>query len=337
MINLKSTYLGLELPHPLVVGASPMVKDVGRIRQMEDAGAAAVVMHSLFEEQLTTEQLATSEAIDATAGQHAEALSYFPEPPEFSVGPHEYLELIARLKAALDIPVVASLNGTTLGGWLEHARLMAEAGADAIELNLYMLATDPTETGPSIEDRAVLMVREVKKHVAVPVAVKLQPFWTSLPNLAARLCSEAGADALVLFNRFYQPDIDPEELQVTRLHLSDRSELLLRLHWLAILSGNVSASLAVTGGVHSALDVVKAVMCGADAVQLVSAIYRHGPQHLWRLRTELAQWLIEHEYESLEQMRGSMNLRRAPDPSAYLRANYMQVLQSRGSRGPIQW
>lgn len=304
-----------------------MVRDLDTARRLEDAGAAALVMDSLFEEQLMAEQVATAGAIEGTSGSFAEALSYFPSPPGFRVGPEEYLEQIGRLKEALAIPVFGSLNGTTAGGWLEYAKLMADAGADGLELNVYELASDPGVDAGEIEERTLAMIRQVRRAVKAPIALKLSPFYTSLPHFARRAAG-AGADGLVLFNRFYQPDIDVEELEVIRLSLSDSSELLLRLHWTAILSGRVDASLAVTGGVHDALDVIKAVMTGAHAVQMVSAIYQNGPEHLRALRGEIAEWLEEHEYDSLRQMQGSMSLLKTPDPDAYERANYIKVLRS---------
>jgi dihydroorotate dehydrogenase (fumarate) len=327
-MDLSTTYMGFRLPHPFMPGASPLVDDLDTVRRLEDAGAAAIVMHSLFEEQIAREQISTFLHTETHGESFAEALSYFPAPDRFALGPEEYLEHLARIKSAVRVPVIASLNGSTLGGWLDYARHMQQAGADALEINLYMLATDPEATAEEIEERGVNIVRELKRALYIPVAVKLSPFYTSFAHVATRL-DAAGADALVLFNRFYQPDIDPEDLQVTRsLHLSDSSELPLRLRWLAVLSGRVSASLAVTGGVHTALDAVKAVMTGAHAVQMVSALLRRGPGYLRAVRAEMEAWMEAHEYESLAQMRGSMNLLVCPDPHAYERANYMLMLQS---------
>jgi len=329
-MDLSTTYLGLRLPHPLMPGASPLCQDLGRARALEDAGAAALVLNSLFEEQLVLEQMASLAFLDAHEDAYAEALTYFPGVEHFKLGPDEYLEHLERLKSAVAIPVIASLNGTSLGGWLNFAKLMHQAGADAIELNVYHLVTDAERSGEGIERRVVEMLRSVKEQLPIPVAVKLSPFYTSLAHFARQL-DLAGANGLVLFNRFYQPDLDVEQLEVERrLQLSDPSELLLRLRWLAILHGHVDCSLAVTGGVHGALDVVKSVMAGAHAVQIVSALLREGPDKLARLRKELAEWLEQHEYESLSQMQGSMSLVRCPDPQAYERANYMEILQSWG-------
>jgi dihydroorotate dehydrogenase (fumarate) len=327
-MDLSTKYLGLDLPHPLIPGAGPMADDLDTVRRLEDAGAAAIVLRSLFEEQIAAEEAATFAATEAHGYSHGEAGSYFPPPDAFALGPDEYLEHLQRIKRAVRVPVMASLNGVTPGGWLDYSRMLEEAGADALELNVYALATDPGDDARTVEDRTIEMVRQVRGGVHIPLAVKLSPFYTAFANFAHRL-DQAGPAGLVLFNRFWQPGIDVEELEVRReLHLSDSSELPLRLRWLAILSGDVRASLAVTGGVHTVLDVVQAVMAGAHAVQMVSALLRHGPQHLTVLRHELAQWLEEHEYGSLGAMRGSMSMRSCPDPEAYERANYMLMLQS---------
>jgi dihydroorotate dehydrogenase (fumarate) len=317
----------MTLPHPLVAGASPLSDDLDGVKRLEDAGAAAIVLRSLFEEQITREQLAEYINLDYPGESFAEAISYFPSPDAFALGPAQYLDHLRRAKEAVRIPIIASLNGATPGGWIEYARLMAQAGADALELNLYRIATDPDTTSADIERQAIETVRAVKQSVTIPVAVKLSPFYAAFANLAREL-DRAGADALVLFNRFYQPDIDPVELAATRaLHLSDSSELLLRLHWMAILSGKVRASLAVTGGVHTALDVVKATMSGAHVTQMVSALLIHGPMHFQRVLNDLSMWMHEHEWPSLAEMRGNMSLSKVPDPDAYERANYMLMLQ----------
>lgn len=330
-MDLTTTYLGLTLPHPLVAGASPLADDLDGVRRLEDCGASAIVLRSLFEEQIRREQVTEYFNLDSHDESSAEAGSYFPSPHAFALGPYQYLEHLRRVKEAVSVPVIASLNGSTPGGWIEYARLMAEAGADAVELNLYRISTDPETKSDWIEHQAIETVRNVKKAVTIPIAVKLSPFYTAFAHLAREI-DRAGADGLVLFNRFYQPDIDPAELVATRtLHLSDSSELLLRLHWLAILSGRVRASLAATGGVHTALDVVKATMAGAHVTQMVSALLKHGPAHLRTVLDGLVAWLHEHEWDSLSLMRGNMNLTRVPDPDAYERANYMLMLQ--GWRG----
>lgn len=327
-MDLSTRYMGFRLPHPFMVGASPLTTDLDRVRRLADAGASAIVMHSLFEEQIIREELATRSAIDEPAESFAEALSYFPASQQYLLGPDEYLDQLRKVKAAVSVPVIASLNGITSGGWLRYARLMAEAGADALELNIYFLPTDPARSSASLEDQTLDLVREVKKLVKIPLAVKLSPFFSSLPNFAARL-DEAGADGIVLFNRFYQPDIDIEALEVRRsLELSTSADLRLRLRFLAILSGRVRASLAATGGVHTAADAIRAIMAGAHGVQLVSALFVNGDHRLREIREELAAWAEQHEYESLDQMRGSMNLARCPDPGAFERANYVHILQS---------
>jgi dihydroorotate dehydrogenase (fumarate) len=326
-MDLSTTYLGLKLPHPIMPGASPMVDKIDLVKRMEDAGASAIVMHSLFEEQLMREELATYHHIDVHADSFAEAMTYLPRPDEFNLGPDQYLEQLVRIKQSVDVPVIASLNGFTSGGWIRYAKLMQDAGANALELNVYYLATKADETGEEVEQRTIDILKAVKQAVSIPVAIKLSPFFSSMANLARRL-DDAGADGLVLFNRFYQPDIDVESLEVEpTLRLSDSSELNLRLRWLAVISGHVRASLAVSGGVHNHLDAVKAVMTGAHAVQVVSGILQQGPDVIRRIREGLTQWLEEHEYDSLEQMRGSMNLLRCPDASMFERANYIRILQ----------
>lgn len=327
-MDLKTTYLGIELPNPIVVGASPMTDNVDTVKHLEEAGASMIVMPSLFEEQILQEQLQTHMAFDTPAESYAEALSYMPVPEDFRTGPDAYLERVAELKKAVSILVCGSLNGHSTGGWLRYAKLIEEAGADALELNVYDLPTDPAVPGATIEERTLAMVKEVCASIDIPVSVKLSPFYSSLANFSQQLV-QAGAKGLVIFNRFYQADIDVEELHaVPHAMLSDSSELLLRLRWIAILSAQVNATIAVTGGVHTTMDIVKAVMSGASVTQIVSAMLQLGPDYIKTLLTNLEQWLTEHEYESLAQMHGSMNLQKCPDPSAYERANYMQVLQS---------
>ncbi len=327
-MDLSTEYLGFQLPHPLVAGASPLADDLGMVRRLEDAGAAAIVMRSLFEEQLRAESLATTASTDAHAESFGEALSYFPSPDKFELGPDEYLDQIGKIKEAVGVPVFASLNGATQGGWLNYAQKLAQAGADALELNLYYVATDPGETGCSLEKRAIEMIGAVKQAVQIPVAVKMSPFYTSLANVASSF-AEAGADGLVMFNRFFEPDVDTEELEVvSHLPVSDSSKLPLRLRWLAITAGRVNVSLAASGGVHTPLDAIKAVMCGANAVQMVSAILENGPPHFETIRKGMGEWLEEHEYDSLSQAHGSMSYTKCPDPSAFQRANYMHMLQT---------
>ena len=325
-MDLKTTYLGLQLAHPLMAGASPMVDDMGMVKRLEDAGVSGIVMHSLFEEQITREEQGTLMDMELHANSNAEAVSYFPQPDDFRLGPERYLEQLRRIKEAVAVPVIASLNGTTAAGWLHSAQLMEQAGADALELNVYYIATDAKESAADVEKRTLDVVRTVKAQVKIPVAVKLSPFFSSLAHFAVEL-EAAGADGLVLFNRFFQPDINVEELLAEpSLQLSGPSDLLLRLRWLAVLHGRVKGSLAVTGGVHDGIGALKAVMAGADAVQMVSALLIHGPERLAQARAGLAEWLEEHEYESLAQARGSMSLLKSPNPQAFTRANYMRIL-----------
>ena len=330
-MDLSTTYLGLNLAHPLMVGASPLVDDLDTVKRLEDAGAAALVMHSLFEEQITREQEGTLLDMELHAESNAEALSYFPTPDAFRLGPEKYLEQLLRIKQTVAMPVIGSLNGITPAGWLHYGKLMEQAGADALELNVYYLATDPAESAAAVEKRTLDLVRSLKAEVKIPLAVKLSPFFSSLAHFAVEL-EGAGADGLVLFNRFFQPDIDPEALEAApSLQLSSSQDLLLRLRWLALLHGHLKGSLAVTGGVHTGQDALKAVMAGASAVQMVSALLLHGPARLSQARAELAEWLEEHEYESLQQALGSMSLQKCPNPQAFTRANYMRILN--GWRG----
>lgn len=327
-MNLTTNYMGFSLPHPLVPGASPFPGSLDMVRRLEDAGAPLIIMHSLFEEQIVREELAVNRAIEMTEDSFAEALSYFPASDEFQLGPDEYLEHLTKIKRSVAVPVIGSLNGTTPGGWLRYAKRMQEAGADGIELNLYEVAADPDVTAGELERRSLEIVRSVRESVSIPLAVKLSPFYSSLPNFARHL-DELGVHALVLFNRFYQPEIDVEHLEIaTTLHLSDSSELRLRLRWLGVLYGKIEAALAVTGGVHTPVDAVKSLMAGASAVQMTSALLKRGPEYLADMRRGLAQWLEDHEYESVRQMIGSMSLLRCGDPGAYERANYVKILQT---------
>jgi dihydroorotate dehydrogenase (fumarate) len=326
-MDLTTNYLGLRLAHPVMPGASPLADSIDTVKRLEDAGAAAIVMRSLFEEQITRDMTGLQK-LEALEDSNAEALSYFPKPDDYAFGSDEYLEQIRRIKAAVKVPVIASLNGVSNTGWVAHAAKMQQAGADALELNVYFVATDPKETSAQVEQRVVDILAGVKQAVSIPVAVKLSPFYSSVANLAHRL-DEGGAAGLVVFNRFYQPDIDVEALEaVASLHLSDPTELLLRIRWLAILYGQVKASLAVSGGVHTGLDAVKAVMAGASGVQVVSRLLEDGPQQLGTIIDGMKRWMEEHEYESIAQMRGSMSLQKSPDAGAFERGNYMRVLRS---------
>lgn len=325
-MDLSTRYLNLDLPHPLMPGACTLVNDMDVVRRLEDAGAAALCMPSLFEEQLVRDSVGLLEHEEETANSAAEALTFFPDHSGFKLGPESYLEQIRKIREAVKIPVIASLNGVSSSGWINYAKLMQEAGASAIELNVFFVAADPDDTAVTVENEIVDIVTNIKKVVTIPVALKLTPNFTALGNLVRRL-EQAGIDGLVLFNRAYQPDIDIENLEMVQPSpLSSSAELLVRVRWLSILSGRSTCSFALSGGVQAVPDVVKAVMAGAHAVQTVSALLRHGPGHLKTLRDGLAQWLEEHDYESLSQMRGSMDLRRTPDPSAFLRASYVTAL-----------
>lgn len=327
-MDLSTRYLGLDLASPFLAGAGPLADDVDTARRLEAAGAGAIVMRSLFEEQIEMEWEATHDTIDAHSDYFAEAQSFLPRPTEFAMGPDQYLKHLGRLKRAVKIPVIASLNGTTVTGWHNYARKIADAGADALELNVFYVASDPLESSDDVERRAIDIVRLVKSEVKIPVAVKLSPFFSSLSHFVGEL-DKADVDGFVLFNRYYYPDIDPEALEVVaRLPLSDPSELPLRLRWLAVFSARVRGSLACTGGVHSAKDAIKAFMAGANVVQMVSSLLLRGPEHLGVVREETAKWLEEHEYTSLRQMVGTMNMTRCPDPGAFERANYMRILSS---------
>lgn len=327
-MNLQTSYLGLTLKNPLMPGASPLVDDLDMVRRLEDAGAAAIVMHSLFEEQFSLEERASARHVEGFSNSFSEALSFLPESDDFVLSPDQYLEQLRRIREAVGIPVIASLNGLTPGGWAEFARNLESVGADAIELNFYDVPVNPAVSPREVESDALRILRIVRRSVALPVALKISPFFSSLPNFAQK-AADAGANGLVVFNRFYQPDIDIENLEVLpTLQLSDRTELRLRLRWLAILHGIADLSLAASGGVHSAEDAIKALMAGADVVQMVSALLKRGPEFLGGVLQDLVRWLEEHEYASLEQLRGSMSLQHCPDPAAFERANYMRILQA---------
>jgi dihydroorotate dehydrogenase (fumarate) len=328
MPDLSTSYLGLALRSPLVVSASPLCEDIGNIRRMEDAGAAAVVLHSLFEEQIALESHHLDRYLSHGTESFAESLTYLPDMVSYNLGPDGYLEHIRQAKAAVDIPVIGSLNGVSTGGWISYAQKIQEAGADALELNIYYIPTDPEMAGSQVEQRYVELARHVKAAVSIPVAVKLGHAFSAMANVARQL-DQAGVGALVLFNRFYQPDFELESLEVVpNLTLSSPYELLLRLHWVAILYGHVRADLAVTGGVHTAQDVLKAMMAGARVAMMTSALLKHGIEILKVVHANLSAWMEAHEYASIRQMQGSMSYRSVADPAAFERANYMRVLSS---------
>lgn len=328
MVDLTTTYLGLPLKNTLVASSSPLSHKVTSVQEMEDAGIAAVVMYSLFEEQIIRESLKLHEDLTRGINQFAEALTYIPEIGSYSIGPETYLEHLKKIKQATKIPIIGSLNGVSTGGWIEYAQKIEQSGADALELNLYYLSTDPELTSAELEETYYTLVRDVCEQVQIPVAVKLSPFYTSLPNFSRRLV-EAGADGLVLFNRFYQPDFDLEELEVVpNLVLSNSDELRLPLRWIAILYGRVQADFALTSGVHTATDMLKAVMAGASATMVASELLQNGIQRIPAMLTDLQAWMVEHEYESINQMKGSMSQQAVAEPAAFERANYMKVLSS---------
>jgi dihydroorotate dehydrogenase (fumarate) len=327
-MDLTTTFLGLELHSPLVVSASPLSEEIDNIKKMEEAGASAVVLYSLFEEQLKIEQRELHHHLTEGTESYPEAITYFPEPDEFHVGPDGYLNHIRAAKEAVDIPVIASLNGSTIGGWTSFAKQMEDAGADALELNLYHIPADIHLTGSQVEETYLEVIREVRKTIAIPMTVKLSPFFSNLANMAKRI-SEAGANGLTLFNRFYQPDIDLEELEVKpNVLLSTPQALRLPLRWIAILYGRVQADFAATSGVHQVADVLKLLMVGANCTMMASALFRHGIDHVKTLEAGLTQWMEEHEYESVRQMQGSMSQQAIDDPSSFERAQYMKAVST---------
>jgi len=328
MTDLTTTYLGLRLKNPIVASASPLSEKVETAKKLEEAGVSAIVMYSLFEEQVIHESLELDHFLFTGTEISPEINSFYPQAGRYALKPDAYVETVARLKQNLSIPVIGSLNGVSKGGWTKYARKIEEAGADALELNLYYLPVNPELTAAALEDNFIALVKEVCSSVRIPVTVKLSPYFTTLPYFARRLV-EAGAKGLVLFNRFYQPDIDPETLEVVpRLELSTSRELRLPLRWISILYGKVNADLALTSGVHTAEDIVKAMMAGAKVTLLASALLKHGPTYTSSLLENLCAWMEAHEYESIQQMQGSMSQAKVADPAAYERANYMKVLQS---------
>jgi dihydroorotate dehydrogenase (fumarate) len=328
MADLTTSYLGLSLKNPLVASASPLSKQVGTARQLEDAGVACIVMYSLFEEQIIQEGLKLDRDLSRGAEAFNEATTFLPDYGTYSIGPETYLDHLSKIKKAVDIPVIGSLNGVSDGGWVEYAKKIETAGADALELNLYTLPTDPDMTSAELEDSYIKLVSDVRRQISIPLAVKLSPFYTSLPNFA-RLLAGAGANGLVLFNRFYQPDYDLEELNVVpNLVLSNSHELRLPLRWIAMLYGRVAVDFALTSGVHTAEDVVKSLMAGANVAMTASALLQKGTARAGEILNDLVTWMEEHEYASVSQMIGSMSQQSVADPAAFERANYMMVLGS---------
>ena len=327
-MDLSTNYLGLKLRTPLVPSASPLSEEVENIKRMEDAGAPAVVLYSLFEEQLRRDRMELAQHLDHGTESFAEALTYFPEPDELKLGPEEYLKHIARAKAAVEIPIIASLNGSSVGGWIDYAKQIQEAGADALELNIYYIPTDMDLTGAQVEQTYIDILKAVKSVVTIPVAVKLSPFFSNFANMAKRL-DDAGADGLVLFNRFYQPDINLETLEIhPNILLSTPMAMRVPLRWVAMLHGRIKANMAATSGIHRAADVLKMLMAGADVTMLCSVLLRHGARQIRAIEKDLVAWLEEHEYESVSQLKGSLSQKHCDDPSAFERAQYMRAISS---------
>jgi len=335
MADLRTTYLGLQLKNPLVASASPLSKRLDLVQRMEAAGAGAIVMYSLFEEQITYESRQLDYYLSHGSESYAEALSYFPSMPDYNLGIGPYLEHLHKVKEAVSIPVIGSLNGISSGGWVDYAQQIEQAGADALELNIYYLPTDPNLSGAELEDSYVQLVRDVRDRVKIPLAVKLSPFFTAVPNMAKRFVA-AGANGLVLFNRFYQPDLDLENLAVKpSVELSTSAELRLPLRWIAILYGRIQTDFALTSGIHSATDVVKAMMAGANVAMTTSELLANGIERLSSILSQLNDWLETHEYESIVQMQGSMSQQAVAEPAAFERANYLQALNT--FDGAVWW
>jgi dihydroorotate dehydrogenase (fumarate) len=328
MVDLTTTYIGLTLKNPLVASASPLSKKLSAVRHLEDAGAAAIVMYSLFEEQITHEENELDHYLERGTHAYAEALSYFPDLDTYNMEPEPYLEHLFRVKQAVHIPVIGSLNGISTGGWVEYAQKIEQAGADALELNIYYLPTDPNLSSTELETEYLHLVKDVRAKVTIPIALKLSPFFTSLPNMAKRFV-EAGANGLVFFNRFYQPDFDLETLDVVpNLELSTSRELRLPLRWIALLYGRIQADFALSSGVHTAQDALKAMMAGASVAMMTSTLLEYGINRLTEIRVEMEHWMEEHEYESITFVRGSMSQQAVAEPAAFERANYMKMLNS---------
>ena len=327
-MNLSTKYLGLKLKNPIVPSAGPLSHSLDGMKRLEDAGAAAIVMYSLFEEQIAHETAELYHYLSYGTESYAEALTYFPDVQQYNLGPDAYIELLHRAKKTLDIPVIGSLNGITVGGWIDYARKIEQAGADALELNIYYIPTDPQLPGTDVEDRYFEVLLAVRRTLEIPIAIKLSPFFSSMANMATRI-DRAGANGLVLFNRFYQPDINLDDIEVVpNVVLSTPHAMRLPLRWIAILYGQVKASLAATSGIHTADDVLKMLMAGADVTMMCSALLKNGPQHISHVLNDLERWMSEHEYVSVDQMKGSLSQKNVADPSAFERAHYMKALNS---------
>ncbi len=328
MVDLSTHYLGFKLKNPIVAASSPLTQKAETARQLEQAGVSAIIMHSLFEEQIIHESIKLHNDLIRGTESYAEALTYLPDYGQYSVGPETYLDALRKIKQAVSVPVFGSLNGVSTGGWIDYATRIEDAGADALELNIYYLATDPDLSAAELEDSYVQLVSDVRRRVQLPLAVKLSPFFTALPHFARRL-AQAGANGVVLFNRFYQPDFDLEELEVVpNLVLSNSNEMRLPLRWIAILYGRVAADLAMTGGVHTSQDVLKAMMSGAKVTAITSEFLQHGVDRVPQMLSEIEDWMIQREYISIEQMQGSMSQQAVAEPASFERANYMKVLSS---------
>ncbi|MEN6457817.1 MAG: dihydroorotate dehydrogenase-like protein [Thermoguttaceae bacterium] len=326
--NLTTTYLGMKLKNPLVISACPLVAEIDQLRRLEEAGAAAAVLPSLFEEQIEHDGDELSRVYDFHTDSFAESLTYFPEQEDYHTGPDDYLNTIAATKKAVGIPIIASLNGSSPGGWIRYAKMMQDAGADAVELNIYFVPGNLEMTGPDVESRYFDLVAAVKQSLSIPLAVKVGPYFSAMANMGIRL-ADAGADGLVLFNRFFQPDIHLETMTAqSQLHLSTPSELMIPLRWIAVLRGHVKASLAATGGIHDSVGLIKAILTGADVGMIASTIYQRGIGQVSQILAGLRAWMDENQYDSVEQMKGSMSLENCPNPTAYQRGNYMKTLTS---------
>lgn len=327
-MDLSTNYMGLSLDSPLVASSSPLCEKIDNIRKMEDAGASAVVLHSLFEEQINREGLELDRFLTQGTETYWESISYFPDLGNYKIGPDDYLEHIRKAKNAVKIPIIASLNGVSTGGWISYAKLMEEAGADALELNIYYIPTEINITSQQVEHMYIDLARDIKNSVSIPVAVKLSPYFSSMSYMAGEF-DKIGIDALVMFNRFYQPNFDIENLNVIpNLSLSTSQEPRLRIRWVAILFGRIKADMAITGGVHTAEDALKAMMAGAKVAMMTSALLKNGIEHLSKVKSDMKKWMEEHEYESISQMQGSMSQKSVAEPAAYERANYMKILGS---------